>query len=812
MKKFKELREMRAGEGKAHELSWHQQSSGGATRPLPGHPLHTSSNDELHALKNFHASKAREVGRSDWRKSAKHSEAADHAHQILSWRSTPVHEGLEESPRDTSNLEENTYFSKRKQEKEAELRTPTKKIRPVKTNSYFATRKKQVDEAQSPHTIHLVHGTAQTYDKATEKWDVIHAQFNASGKTAKHALNRALKYMQKKHPHHAEYEVSLKESTWETYKQKAVNEAKLHMPLKGHAYHYKSNEELHYIIKDASEAEQAAAPHDKKAMWKYGDQQNDAGTVLGYRQRGGKQIPHQIGVHRPEHVVKESTWAPAQGHVFHSKTNDELRRLEKLHTEKAKEERRFDPRSHSAHQSQTHADIARAILNHRATSRNRDMKESLELAPKEPHIYDIYHQGEHLATKTYKTHKTPEQVKATIHPTYQKTAVIKKRTVNLNEADLKAQWNTDFTKDSYARRKNLRQTIKQQLNPKTPGLGNKAWNRADKQEKENRKSTVSASLHEAYKVGDHVVPKIGPHAGQVHRVIHVHPTGHVNITPARPGKNSYHQGAAKASPTDLEDAPGHGSKKLDESVDAYKVGDKVVPKIGPHKGTVHSVIHVHPTGHLNITPDVHVSKNKYHLGATKADPKDVARHLAESAMTSSQGMSFDQVIAHATKHGGKIVFGTNSQKWHSITPQDRDYNMPHASHPKDAQQVGEKQAKWGVRSVARAIVNRKTVQEAFASAKDKKNPFDKKTDSAPADGANAPNEEKPTAPAPQPQDGGPPQPGAEKKSNTPTPERKTGKLEVKGAGPDDKFQESPIVTILTTLPNSSPKSGSQGVR
>lgn len=285
--------------------------------------------------------------------------------------------------------------------------------------------------------------------------------------------------------------------------------------------------------------------------------------------------------------LKES-WAPAQGHVFHSKTNDELRRLEKLHTERAQELRRFDPKSHAAHQCQTHADIARAILNHRATSRNRDMKESLELAPKEPHIYDIYHQGEYLATKTYKTHKTPEQVRATIHPTYQKTALIKKRTVTesaweiykqkalnesalnvktlsaeeiaqkhgvsveqikdqiakgikvehehatsdqtaeeiardhlgerpdyytvldkakLEEADLKAQWNTDFSKDSYARRSNLRRTIKQQLNPKTPGLGNKAWTRADKEDKKNRPSTYS--IHELHDEPDRPGTGIG---------------------------------------------------------------------------------------------------------------------------------------------------------------------------------------------------------------------------------------------------------------------------------------------------------------
>jgi len=63
----------------------------------------------------------------------------------------------------------------------------------------------------------------------------------------------------------------------------------------------------------------------------------------------------------------------------------------------------------------------------------------------------------------------------------------------------------------------------------------------------------------------------------------------------------------------------------ESGTEGYKVGDKVVAKIGPHKGTVHTVIHVHPTGHLNIKPDVHVRSNRYHLGAAKADPKDVER-------------------------------------------------------------------------------------------------------------------------------------------------------------------------------------------
>lgn len=56
---------------------------------------------------------------------------------------------------------------------------------------------------------------------------------------------------------------------------------------------------------------------------------------------------------------------------------------------------------------------------------------------------------------------------------------------------------------------------------------------------------------------------------------------------------------------------------------AHKVGDKVIPKIGPHKGQVHTVIHVHPDGSYNIKPEVHVSSNKYRQGAARAQHKDL---------------------------------------------------------------------------------------------------------------------------------------------------------------------------------------------
>lgn len=57
-------------------------------------------------------------------------------------------------------------------------------------------------------------------------------------------------------------------------------------PLAGHAYHSKSDAELRYIVKDASEAASASQSMGKLET-KYNDQINDAATVLGYRDRGG---------------------------------------------------------------------------------------------------------------------------------------------------------------------------------------------------------------------------------------------------------------------------------------------------------------------------------------------------------------------------------------------------------------------------------------------------------------------------------------------------------------------------------------------
>jgi hypothetical protein len=240
--------------------------------------------------------------------------------------------------------------------------------------------------------------------------------------------------------------------------------------------------------------------------------------------------------------------------------------------------------------------------------------------------------------------------------------------------------------------------------------------------------------------------------------------------------------------------------RLSESVEGYKVGDKVVANIGPHKGQVHTVIHVHPTGHLNIKPDVaHVSRNKYRLGAAKADPKDVTRHLGEAK---ADNYDVDHMNAHVCTKG-EISYSSHSKG--CPTTQNR----------------GKQFKKWpkGMHTTSSGI-NRKTIQEIFQASKGKKDGTPAKQDNLPNDGANEPNKEIPGAPGVQPQDAkgpqdnGAPQPGEGKKDNTPKSENPNSKkMQVKGPGADDKFQPDPQVTPLTHMPDTgNPRNGSAATR
>jgi hypothetical protein len=65
---------------------------------------------------------------------------------------------------------------------------------------------------------------------------------------------------------------------------------------------------------------------------------------------------------------------------------------------------------------------------------------------------------------------------------------------------------------------------------------------------------------------------------------------------------------------------------LVESEQTFKVGDFVVPNIGPHKGLKHKVIHVHSDGKINIKPEgLTATKIKYRQGAVTAESHQVKK-------------------------------------------------------------------------------------------------------------------------------------------------------------------------------------------
>jgi len=664
---------------------------------------------------------------------------------------------------------------------------------------------------------------------------------------------------------------------WESYRDQALEEARLHHVLKGHPYHHKSDAELHYIIKDAAEAEKAVGTHDKKAMWKYGDQQNDAASILGYRQRGGKQIPEPKRVYTEERTphAGEVFVDPFDKHTIHSyhgagakeKRDAYAKYLRSIgstvksyshaddqsyHVMRGHHVTEMTERESASHQDRIGSTLdankatkldkfKRAEVSHIPKAAVQPLQTALrklsghpinvsmgkgksvpmtmkEDAPHAGHVMNFSDRMEHQffgaeeARKdrdAYAKHLKSQGKKVKLgslrnqilHGSYGHVYhVTHKRTMEESVGSVpNAAFNEDGNDPNYKptrpeRRRAITHPTKKEL---------------DREKKELEKDgDFRDQMKESWNVGDHVVPKIGPHKGEVHRVIHVHPTGHVNITPehATGRRNRYRLGAAKAHPNDLEDAPGHGSKKLEE---AWK--DK-------------------------------------------------------SLTTCSAGMSFNDAVAHATKHGGRVTYGTASRKWHSLSPDDRDYDTSFAIDPQEAKRQGMAKSLLGSTSAHRleeakeaekaevgvshgwiknrgkdtgdvghpwakknyyttakgkvvkmnvkTIVNRKTVQEVFEAAKKKLQPgdFDKPKDTESNDQKDPGQTEVSAAP---PQFGGKDgdAPKEEKKSNAPAPEKKGNKLVVHGAGPDDKFQADPIVTPLTTMPDTaSPKSGSQGVR
>jgi hypothetical protein len=67
------------------------------------------------------------------------------------------------------------------------------------------------------------------------------------------------------------------------------------VPLRGHPYHEKTDSELLYIFRDASEAALAMSGHNETAERKYLDQANDAATIMHYRHTRSEGSPQRRG-------------------------------------------------------------------------------------------------------------------------------------------------------------------------------------------------------------------------------------------------------------------------------------------------------------------------------------------------------------------------------------------------------------------------------------------------------------------------------------------------------------------------------------
>jgi hypothetical protein len=351
---------------------------------------------------------------------------------------------------------------------------------------------------------------------------------------------------------------------------------------------------------------------------------------------------------------------------------------------------------------------------------------------------------------------------------------------------------------------------------------------------------------ETYKVGDKVHVGVGTKGGAGHvGIIHKMNSDEVHV---KIGVDKYGDRIIRA-PHRLV------SLHEDTSGGGYKVGDRVVPKIGPHKGEMHRVIHVHDTGHLNITPENKQHKNRYHLGAAKAHPNDVTRaeKLEESFKTwVHTGHPFHKAVEHAKDRGHRITYGTQSKKWHVIGPNDRDYHTSFALDPDEAHRQGEatsllsstsarrleeskhpegmtnfgkkiklkdyfdpfkhkkgvsdkQEPRTGLESKKyRNLAENPIVREAFEAAKAKKKDSNlKPNDFQEPKDMKSPGQQDPQQAdlqaKPAPFGGQQPQGAPEKQSNAPKPEKKTDKLTVKGPGVEDAFQKEPTVAGLTTL-------------
>jgi len=66
----------------------------------------------------------------------------------------------------------------------------------------------------------------------------------------------------------------------------------------------------------------------------------------------------------------------------------------------------------------------------------------------------------------------------------------------------------------------------------------------------------------------------------------------------------------------------------------------------------------------------------------------ISAMLGEAKSMAKDGMLFPDALKLAKK-GEKIIYGTNSNAWHVVGSDDRDYNTSFAIDPKQAKKDGE---------------------------------------------------------------------------------------------------------------------------
>lgn len=110
-----------------------------------------------------------------------------------------------------------------------------------------------------------------------------------------------------------------------------------------------------------------------------------------------------------------------------------------------------------------------------------------------------------------------------------------------------------------------------------------------------------------------------------------------------------------------------GEADAEETTSEFKVGDKVKPMAGPHKGQIHSVIHVFPDGRVNLTPDgLKPDQIKYRLGAVTARADQVELSEARAPRITSGSMLAQFSLMETKKWAPKKddeSFHKSSEDW-----------------------------------------------------------------------------------------------------------------------------------------------------